>query len=69
LVWRDNELKDAKLVFDLNYKAGIGPDGMVRGWGFTWGYEYERWFLKIALDKRQNFELFNAVRLTAGLRF
>jgi len=42
---------------------------MVRGWGFTWGYEYERWFLKIALDKHQNFELFNAVRLTAGLRF
>ena len=69
LVWRDDELKDAKLVFDLNYKEGIGPDGMVRGWGFTWGYEYERWFLKLALDNHQNFELFNAARLTAGLRF
>jgi hypothetical protein len=69
LVWRDDELRDAKLIVDLNYKQGVGPDGRVHGWGFIWGYEYRRWFLKMALDKHQNFENFDAVRLTAGLRF
>jgi len=61
--------QDLRLTIDLNYKDGTGPDGPVHGWGLTTTLDFRRWFARLALDQNQNFEKFDAMRLTAGLRF
>jgi hypothetical protein len=61
--------QDLRLTIDLNYKDGTGPDGPVHGWGLTTTLDFRRWFARLALDQKQNFEKFDAMRLTAGLRF
>jgi hypothetical protein len=61
--------QDLRLTVDLNYKDGTGPDGPVHGWGLTTTLDFRRWFARLALDQKQNFEKFDAMRLTAGLRF
>ncbi|MEO8299225.1 MAG: hypothetical protein ABI574_15600 [Burkholderiales bacterium] len=60
---------DQRLTLDLLRKTGLGDGGPVRAWGWTAGWDWPAWFLRIARDPKQNFSTQDATRLSAGVRF
>lgn len=60
---------DQRLTLDLLHKRGQGDGGWVSAWGWTLGYDWPRYFLRLARDPKQNFSVDDATRLSLGLRF
>jgi hypothetical protein len=58
-----------RLTLDLLCKQGMGDAGMVRAWGWSIGYDWPRWFAKLAHDPKQNFGVDDVTRLSVGVRF
>ena len=58
-----------RLTLDLLRKQGLGDEGYLRAWGFSVGYDWPRWFLRLTRDQKQNFSAIDATRLQVGLRF
>ena len=58
-----------RLTLDLLHKQGSGDAGYVRAWGWSVGYDWPRWFAKLARDPKQNFGVADATRLSVGVRF
>lgn len=63
-------LPDAlRLSADLLHKQGQGDAGVVNAWGWTLGLDSARWFARLARDPKQNFSVYDAWRLSGGVRF
>lgn len=61
---------DLRVSFDLNHKRADGQDGLlVKGWGLSTTLDFPSWFMRLAREQRQNFERYDATRITAGIRF
>ena len=58
-----------RATVDVLRKTGIGDSGPVAGWGVTLGYDWPRWFARLAHEPYQNFSAVTATRLSLGLRF
>lgn len=58
-----------RLSFDLSRKRADNPDGSIKGWGLSATLDFPSWFLRLAREQRQNFEDYDATRLTVGMRF
>jgi hypothetical protein len=58
-----------RLTFDALYKVGLVDDEMIRRWGFTFTYDWPRFFVRLAHDPKTNFTPVDAWRLSAGARF
>ncbi len=58
-----------RLTLDILYKKGMGDEGEVRAYGWSFTYDWPRWFLHLAVDPKQNFSATDAKRLSVGLRF
>ncbi len=58
-----------RLTLDLLRKQGQGDAGQVQAWGWSAGYDWRRWFVRLAHDPKQNFGNDDATRLALGTRF
>jgi hypothetical protein len=58
-----------RLTVDLLHKRGQGDSGWVDSWGWTVGWDWPKWFARVAHDPNQNYSSQDAWRLSAGLRF
>ena len=58
-----------RLTLDILRKQGIGDEGYLRAWGWSVGYDWPRYFVRITRDDKQNFSAIDATRLQVGTRF
>lgn len=58
-----------RLTIDLARKSGNGDTGYIRAWSATVGWDFPRWFLRLARDNRQNFAADDVWRFSGGIRF
>jgi hypothetical protein len=58
-----------RLTVDLMRKSGNGDTGYIRTWGASVGWDFPRWFLRLARDNKQNFSADDAWRFSGGVRF
>lgn len=58
-----------RLTIDLMRKSGDGDTGYIRAWGATVGWDFPRWFLRVARDNNQNFSADDVWRFSGGIRF
>jgi hypothetical protein len=58
-----------RLLLDVLVKRGLVDGGMIHRVGFTIGYDWPRFFVRLAWDPKVNFTPQDMLRLQAGLRF
>lgn len=58
-----------RLTVDVLRKTGEGDEGPLNAWGASMAYDWNDWFIRLAVDPKQNFSATNAVRLSVGTRF
>ena len=58
-----------RLTIDLSRKQGQVEEDYVRAWGLAVGYDWSRYFIRIARDPKVNFTTSNVTRVNVGLRF
>ncbi len=62
--------QSVRLTVDVSYKSGHGDDGVyLRGGAAAVEYDWQRWFVKAALDQHVNFSEPTMIRLGGGVRF
>jgi hypothetical protein len=69
LIYRTPVGEHERLTVDLLYKTGLVNGAMIYRTGLTVGYDWPRYFVKLAFDPRVNFTTDNVIRVSAGLRF
>lgn len=67
--WRQPFAERQHVTFDVLYKQGLVDDAMIRRWGASVGYDWPRFFVKLAYDPKANFGPDNLWRLSLGTRF
>jgi hypothetical protein len=68
-LYRTPVQQDQRLTVDLLYKQGLVGTSTIRRWGLTLGYDWPRYFVRMAWDPNVNFAIENALRLSIGYRF
>jgi hypothetical protein len=58
-----------RLLLDVLVKRGSVDGERIRRVGFTAGYDWPRWFVRVAWDPKVNFTPQDMFRLQAGMRF
>jgi len=58
-----------RVLFDVLVKRGLVDGVMIHRVGFTAGYDWPRFFVRVAWDPKVNFTPQNMLRLQAGTRF
>ena len=69
LTWRQPVGKGERLTLDLLRKEGTVEGEFIRRWGATAGYDWPRFFVRIARDPKTNFTAVDAWRFSVGARF
>ncbi len=70
LVLRWQPTDAARWTLDLTQKSGQGEeDEKVSATGVTLGYDFERYFVRLAYDPKVNFTAQNMGRISLGMRF
>jgi hypothetical protein len=62
-------VRDMRATVDILHKTGLGDAGPVSAWGFSFTWDFPRWFVRVARDPQQNFSAQDAWRLAVGARF
>ncbi|NTV10044.1 MAG: hypothetical protein HGA47_04635 [Zoogloea sp.] len=69
-VLRYQVAEKSRLTLDVSHKRGFGDDDLfVRATGVTGTWDYDYWFVRLALDPHANFSADRMTRLAVGLRF
>jgi hypothetical protein len=68
-VWRQPMPDGQRLTVDVLHKEGLVEGETIRRWGATVGWDWPRWFVRVARDPKTNFTPFDSWRLSAGARF
>ena len=58
-----------RITIDLLRKQGLADDEYVRAWGLAIGYDWPRYFIRVARDPKVNFSPSNVTRINFGFRF
>lgn len=58
-----------RVTIDLLRKQGLVEDTFIRAWGLAIGYDWPRFFVRVARDPKVNFTQTNATRFNVGVRF
>lgn len=69
LIWRRLVAGGDRLTVDLLFKQGTVEDRYVRRTGLAVGYDWARWFVRVAWDPLVNFTPQDMVRIQFGSRF
>lgn len=69
LIYRAPIRQDDRLTLDLLSKRGLVDGGRIARVGFSAGYDWPRYFVKLAWDPQTNFTAQDMVRLSFGARF
>ena len=67
--WRQPMAAGERLTLDALYKTGLVEGQHIRRWGFSAGYDWPEWFVRLAWDPKTNFTPADAWRLSVGSRF
>ena len=67
--WPVAEFSGLRVSADLLHKTGLGDGGPVNAWGWTTGLDWPSVFVRVARDPKQNFSVYDAWRISGGLRF
>ena len=69
LVYRTPVATDQRLTLDLLAKQGLVAGVPIRRMGLSVGYDWPRYFVRVAWDPLVNFTTQDMLRLSAGTRF
>jgi hypothetical protein len=69
LVYRTPIHQHDRLTIDLLRKKGLIDGRSIEQWGVSLGYDWPRWFVRVAWDPKANFGPDNMLRFSTGLRF
>jgi hypothetical protein len=58
-----------RLTLDILYKQGLVEGQMIHKWGASVGFDWARWFARVAWDPDENFTTLDMWRFSVGARF